>query len=189
MHIMREMHKTLRPVSALLSVLISVQLALCFSFPAWSATFSAENIPQFKKVTDTIYRGGRPNEQGLKTLVNMKFKTIVNIENNAFAIQKEVRKAQALGLESIVKSMDWATPPTDKLVNEVLEALDDAKNHPVFLHCKHGEDRTGMIIGLYRVFYQKWTPKQAYQEMLDNDFHPEYKALDDYFREKTGYKE
>ena len=41
-----------------------------------------------------------------------------------------------------------------------------------YVHCEHGQDRTGLIIGAYRVRVQRWSKSQAYQEMKAHGFHP-----------------
>jgi protein-tyrosine phosphatase len=34
----------------------------------------------------------------------------------------------------------------------------------VFVHCKRGADRTGAVVGLYRVLRQDWSVDRAYDE-------------------------
>ncbi len=46
-----------------------------------------------------------------------------------------------------------------------------------YVHCEHGQDRTGLIIGAYRVKVEHWTKEQAYQEMLRFGFHPLLRGL------------
>lgn len=142
-------------------------------------------IPNFQKTTDSIFRGGRPSEQGLQFLKKAGFKTIINIENNSKAIKNEMAIAKRLGLLMYSSPMSWQTTPDDKQVNTILAALQNPQMYPIFIHCHYGKDRTGLIIGLYRVFVQKWNPKDAYSEMLKYGYHPEYKALDNYYRAKT----
>ena len=60
----------------------------------------------------------------------------------------------------------WA--PNDRQVNQTEAIMADASRRPIFVHCLHGEDRTGLIVGLHRVFHEGWDPAKAYQEMLDN---------------------
>ncbi len=42
-------------------------------------------------------------------------------------------------------------------------------------------------MGLYRVEVEGWSPEKAYEEMLKLGFHAKFKALDDYFRIRTGF--
>lgn len=39
------------------------------------------------------------------------------------------------------------------------------------VHCTHGQDRTGYIIGRHRVLHDGWSKDAAYREMLDHHFH------------------
>jgi protein tyrosine/serine phosphatase len=140
-------------------------------------------------VSDGIYRGGRADLDGLKELDKLDINTIINLEVDQPAINFELKNAKALGMDVVLEPMRWDEKPNDKEVAQILETIKNKAAQNVFIHCKHGQDRTGLIIGLYRVKYQDWTPKQAYEEMLKNNFHPKYTELDNYFREQTGYKD
>jgi protein-tyrosine phosphatase len=61
--------------------------------------------------------------------------------------------------------------PSEKRVKQALLLLDDPSLRPVFVHCQLGEDRSTFIIGLYRVYFQDWTPQAAWDEMLRSGFH------------------
>ena len=58
-----------------------------------------------------------------------------------------------------------------------------------YVHCAHGQDRTGLVIGLERVIDEGWTPKAAHDEMLKLGFHPLFEGLNHYFEEKTGFED
>lgn len=45
------------------------------------------------------------------------------------------------------------------------------------IHCTHGQDRTGLIVGMHRVMHDGWFARDAYGEMLDHNFHPELVGL------------
>ncbi len=145
-------------------------------------------IPNFLIVTENLSRGGRPNTGDLAALKSEKnITTVINLENKPPIIQQEKIEADRLGLKFISSPMDAALRPTDQQVNDLLAKLQDSSNFPIFLHCHHGQDRTGLIIGLYRVEVEGWTPAKAYQEMLADGFHSNLVALDKYFRDRTGY--
>lgn len=47
----------------------------------------------------------------------------------------------------------------------------------VLVHCTHGQDRTGFVIGQSRVLADGWDKSQAYSEMLNYGFHPLLRGL------------
>lgn len=165
-------------------------LALAFAFETsaqTAETAKVENLPNLVKVHERLYRGGRPTELGIKQLKSMGVKTIVNIENSEDAVTEDKKFAAAHGLRFIsVPFATWETPQ-DENVDYVLKTLQDRSLGPIYLHCKHGRDRTGMIMGLYRVFADGWDPKTAYQEMKDRGFRTVIWPLKNYFKDRTGY--
>ena len=150
---------------------------------------SADTIPNFLTVTDQIYRGGRPLTGDLLALKNNKgILTVINLENKEPYFQEEKKTAFDLNLKYFSFPMDGSVRPNDQQIEQVLSILKNSSNFPIFLHCHHGQDRTGLIIGLYRVKVQGWSAKDAYNEMLQNGFHSTLKELDQYFWDKAGNK-
>ena len=47
------------------------------------------------------------------------------------------------------------------------------------VHCTHGQDRTGFVIGVYRVVVDGWTPERAYGEMLAHNFHSDLFGIEE----------
>ena len=90
-----------------------------------------------------------------------------------------------MGFEFHSYPTDSFFAPDDSKMNEIIDILRTA-DRPVLVHCYHGEDRTGVVIGLERVFIEKWAPANAYNEMLAHGFHRILLGLDEYFREKTA---
>ena len=147
------------------------------------------SIPNFQQVSAGVFRGGRPETGDVAALKrNYGIRTIINLENKDYVIRDEEQDANRFGIEFFSFEMGTEIRPRDSDVNAILEILKDPRQAPVFVHCHHGQDRTGLIIGLYRVEVQGWSPAQAYQEMLKIGFHPQYRPLDQYFRNRTGYR-
>lgn len=48
-----------------------------------------------------------------------------------------------------------------------------------YIHCTHGQDRTGLVVGCLRVWGDRWPKQAAYDEMLRNGFHPSLHGLND----------
>lgn len=170
-----------------LAFLFAVTIILPFQTALASET--AVPILDFHQVSQNIYRGARPHKIGLEALAKMGFKTILNIDNDKVANLEESQNAQALGLRMVSIPMSGFWAPTDAQVEKVLAELTNAENSPIFIHCKHGHDRTGLIVGLYRIEFEQWTPAQAYAEMLNLGFHKELVFLNHYFEQKTGFED
>jgi tyrosine-protein phosphatase SIW14 len=146
-------------------------------------------IPEFHQVNENIYRGGRPYKSGLQTIAQLKVKTILNLENDDEAVSDEIIDAATLGIRVIHQPMSGFWYPDSEQVSQTLRILANKNNYPIFVHCEHGQDRTGLIVGLYRVIYEKWSPAKAYNEMLTNGFHPILVFLNHFFEEETGFED
>jgi hypothetical protein len=83
----------------------------------------------------------------------------------------------------------YSAPITNHRINEILDLMSQGDEaHPVFVHCQKGEDRTGLVVGLYRVLNQKWAPQDAWNEMFKFGYHPHFRALTHYFEKRTGWR-
>lgn len=156
-----------------------------------SKTKPKEDLPNFHEVHPYLYRGGEPNEAGMHKLKSMGVKTLIDLRAPSERKMAEDEKARELGLTYINLPMTSA-PPTDKQVAAVLDAIKKAKADPaqgsVFVHCAHGSDRTGCLIGIWRVTQEGWTYDDAYTEMRKYYFTPKFTRLSgavrDYATEK-----
>lgn len=144
-----------------------------------------EKIPNQQMVDGSIMRGGRPEMSDLAELKQMGYKTIINLENDAKVIAAEKAYALQLGFHYIENRMNASAVPNDQEMEKLIAIMADSRNYPLYIHCKHGQDRTGLVVGLHRVFNDKWKPDVAYQEMLDIGFHPIYASMKKYFFNKT----
>jgi protein-tyrosine phosphatase len=57
-----------------------------------------------------------------------------------------------------------ALRPRDANVQRCLEVISNPDNQPVFVHCHHGADRTGYVVGAYRMRQQQWGWRDAVAE-------------------------
>lgn len=143
----------------------------------------------FTQVEPGVYRGNRPDAATLRKLAALGVKYDLDLEDSGSAISAEAPLAKSAGMKFISKPMSGFWSPDDNQVNSILAIVSNHTQRPIFIHCQHGQDRTGLIVGLYRVFYESWEPARAYQEMLDNGFHQILVLLNHYFEEKTGFED
>jgi tyrosine-protein phosphatase SIW14 len=147
---------------------------------------SALELVRVREVAPGIYRGSRPEDlKDLLQLKDMGIKTIFNLVTDRSDREWEDRMAAVMGMNVVsVPIIPWAIPSEEK-VNFLLAEIQKPENQPVFLHCRHGKDRTGLIFGLYRVEVQGWDPREAYAEMREIGFSPWLMGLEYYYWKRT----
>jgi hypothetical protein len=60
--------------------------------------------------------------------------------------------------------------PKDRIFADFLTLIRNNPGKKVFVHCRVGDDRTGMMIAAYRMAEVGWTAKQAMEEMTKYGF-------------------
>jgi protein tyrosine/serine phosphatase len=148
--------------------------------PALSATWkSVADLPRYVVVAPGIFRGGQPSENGLSQLRDHGVKTIVSLRNNHALTQLESSAANKLGIEFVSIPLTGIQKPSDASIKKFLSIVEDPAKLPVFVHCEEGVDRTGTMIGIYRIADEHWSAENAYREMVQRGFHPQYFWLAD----------
>ena len=170
--------------------------AVCFAFVGGLGenAFAAGKkgaLPRFAEVDQhLVYRGAQPTNEGIDLLAKMKVKTVISLRNerdDQIHDEEEYVRKQGMGFVSV--PLNGISTPRDSDIEKVLRIMADPKAQPVFVHCMQGQDRTGLVVALYRVFVQGWAPKDAYSEMMDLGFKKVLVKLKHYFEDKTGYRE
>jgi tyrosine-protein phosphatase SIW14 len=154
-------------------------IAIASDQPAAGASASAAHSPahrrtvvgvsNFGEVTPHLYRGGQPKGTGYQHLKEMGIDIVVDLRLSGEDAEKHnVTKA---GMRYV--SIPWhCLFPKDRVFAQFLKLLRDNPNKKVFVHCRYGDDRTGMMIAAYRMAVEGWTPKEARKEMEKFGFHP-----------------
>ena len=143
-----------------------------------TAQADGSDLPNFHMVSAGVYRGAAPTTEGLKRLKEMGVKTVIDLRIAPKTVQKERAEVARLGMKWINLPMSEA-PPTQAQVDALLVALKSAPSEPVFVHCQHGADRTGCMLGIYRETQQGWDFDKTYAEMRKYGFKPYYLKLKD----------
>ena len=121
---------------------------------------AAKGIPNFGQVTPTLYRGGQPSGEGFRELAH----TGVNIVVDTGRSKRDESLVKNLGMVYI--SLPWYCPfPKDEVFARFITLPRDNPGKKIFVHCRLGDDRTGMMIASYRMTQEGWTAKEAMQEM------------------------
>jgi tyrosine-protein phosphatase SIW14 len=121
---------------------------------------NARGIPNFGEVTPTLYRGGQPSREGFETLDQMGIAVIVDTGRS---MRDE---ALVKNLSMTYCSLPWYCPfPKDKVFERFIEIIRENPGKKIFVHCRLGDDRTGMMIAAYRMAVEHWTATEAMEEM------------------------
>jgi len=122
-------------------------------------------LPRFGMVSNQLYRGGQPDTRGFAELKGLGIDLVVNLRNEPDEIGRERALVEAQGLR--YASIPWRGKENPKLeqVAEFLDLLRANTGKKVFVHCERGSERTGVMVAVYRMSAERWTPEQALTEM------------------------
>jgi protein tyrosine/serine phosphatase len=134
-----------------------------------------------------LYRSGCLTVQGFKeTVAKLGIKTIVNLQdewpdpnvrNSYFdtGTTSEIQLCKSLGVNYVYLPPDLLSrrkveSQRPQAIEQFLAIMDNPANYPVLIHCKAGLHRTGVMVAVYRMEYQGWSPLAAIKELKDNGF-------------------
>lgn len=138
-------------------------------------------------VPERVYRSGQLTESGFAEAVQRyHLRTVINLQDEFpdpdiargyFTARtiKEKQLCDRLGVRYIFIAPDLvprrqAPAERPEAIDQFLAVMDDPQAYPVLIHCKAGLHRTGVMVAVYRMEYQGWTPLEAVREMKANGF-------------------
>ena len=130
------------------------------------------------RVAPGVFRGAQPRPDGYGTLKAMGIRTVINLRSR----HGEARAVEAAGMRSILLPMNTFADVNAATVREAVALMADPANQPVFVHCAHGQDRTGVVVAVYRMDIDGWAEAAAEQEMQAFGFNDIWTQLKDFVR-------
>ena len=112
------------------------------------------------KVSETLTRGSRLDEQGLKDLAGHGFKGVVNLCKE----YDDSDKVRAAGLTPLHLGILDNTAPTVDQMKQFLDFAADPANEQCYVHCEAGMGRTGVAVACYRMGVQRWEIEGALED-------------------------
>ncbi len=133
----------------------------------WAKPVTIAGLPNLNQVAPNLYRSAQPTVDGFVAAQStLKILTVINLRESQTdaTLLKDVQiEEQSVPMNALnIKEADVISAL--KLIK-----AGEAKG-PVLVHCKHGADRTGVVIAMYRILYQGWSKEQAIDEMEHGGF-------------------
>jgi len=162
--------------------LLAIYICLSLCQPASGAgnvPTEMEGLLNFHEVHPYLYRGGAPDESSLKKLKEKGVATIIDLRAPSECKLPEKKLVKELGMDYINLPMASQAPTKEqlKIFIDKVEKAEKKESGPVFVHCAHGSDRTGCLVGIWRVSHEGWSYDKAYEEMRKYFFGPKFTAL------------
>ncbi len=154
---------------------------------AYGQKLKIKGIHNAGKITNVLYRGAQPKQEGLEELKKSGVTTIVDLRGEDHdKAEWERKQTEALGMRFVHIAVSGWSPPTNEQVVQFLSLFREnpKKDNPkqkVFVHCRFGDDRTGVFVATYRMTFENWSSEQALKEMyffgFNGFWHPAMKAF------------
>jgi tyrosine-protein phosphatase SIW14 len=124
-------------------------------------------LPNFAEVSPNLFRGGQPGVDGFEELKKMGVSIVIDMRGTKSSHERNA--IGKLGMRYI--AIPWHCPfPDDAIFARFLKVIHDNPGKKVFVHCRLGDDRTGMAIAAYRMANEGWSADEALHEMEEFGF-------------------
>lgn len=128
-----------------------------------STEFPTVKIGNFGKMDDRLYRGAQPEKDDYAALAELGIKTVIDLRNDPTDYEKSA--VEALGMKYVNIPMSGWKYAEDEDVAKFMSIMNDPETGTVYVHCKAGKHRTGLVGAVYRFNKYGWDYDQAYKEM------------------------
>ena len=148
------------------------------SRPVAPVNLSRIRIGNFGQINANYFRGEQPDGRDYADLAAIGIKTVIDLQ--ADGDSNEQRLVETNGMKFYRFPMTTHVPPTPQQITKFLEIVNDPAQQPVYVHCKGGKHRTGVMTAVYRMEQNGWTADRAFSEMKRYKFgadflHSEFK--------------
>jgi len=140
--------------------------------------FGLTGLTNMGRVTPYLYRGAQPSPEGYPSLKAMGIKTVINLRTTF----SETRLIEAAGMKSVEIPLSVLSDVNPKTVDAIIDIAENPDNQPVFVHCRQGQDRTGIVIAAYRMKVNGWSFTDAEAEMQSFGFNDIWVELTEFIR-------
>jgi protein tyrosine/serine phosphatase len=148
---------------------------------AYGERLKLAGIPNGGKINDSLFRGAQPRQEGFQQLKNLGVTTVVDLRGeDPQRVAWERQQSESLGIRFVSIPLSGWNPPSNDQIALFLALFRNNPREKVYVHCRYGEDRTGVFVAAYRMALEGWQPQQALNEMyyfgFNGMWHPSMKS-------------
>jgi protein tyrosine/serine phosphatase len=145
---------------------------------AFASKIKGTTLTNFYQLNDSIYRSEQPDSKAFQNIERLGIKTILNLRSDrSDTILLRLTKLNYRQIKMVTKDFSDL---------EIIEALRIIRNSPkpLLIHCKHGADRTGVVVAMYRIIFENWSRQNAIDELKHGGygFHKKYVTIPTYLK-------
>ena len=127
-------------------------------------TLLYSKLENLYKVDEGVFRSEQPSKKDFKSLEAFGIKEVLNLRR----YHSDNDEAKDTDIE-LHRLKTHAHSISEKQVTEALRIIKDRKG-PILIHCRHGSDRTGAVLAMYRIVFQNYSKEAAIAEMKKGGF-------------------
>lgn len=119
----------------------------------------------FRKFSEQIYAGGAPNAEDLKYLRDiLGVRAVLSLD--ATSGSKIAPILKNLGMEQIYIPIEPGSSTINASIRQLQQKIVTllSSKQPIYVHCLHGSDRTGLALAMYQILKNNMPYKQALAE-------------------------
>jgi tyrosine-protein phosphatase SIW14 len=124
-------------------------------------------VENFATVEDGLYRGGQPSYAGVQQLKANGIRTVIDLRDDRNPSERMWVEEAGMAYVNVPSNASRVDP---EKIATFLKEVDEAQR-PIFVHCFHGRDRTGLEIAVYRMVEQDWPREAAVKELYAHGYH------------------
>lgn len=117
----------------------------------------------FRMFAEQIFAGGAPTPDQMMSLIkDFNLKYVLSLDNAAGKLIEPLLKSQ--DVHQIFVPIEPVSHMTENLKYLIRNLRQILSYQPIYVHCTHGQDRTGFVLALYRILKFNYSPQQAITE-------------------------
>lgn len=135
-----------------------------------NGAIAGTDLKHFTQIDTYVFAGSKPiSEADYKFLHSKGIKYILQANFLPWLSGSERKKAARFGMEFMTVPMNASViAPRQKHVDEILRIM--RTRQPIYIHCVLGRDRTSLLGGLYRIYFEGFSKEKAYRLMKQEGF-------------------